>query len=107
MFRYLAYLSGVKRVPDVRDEVDHVEAHLDTVVSVTRIRDWNPGHAVVAVAQDLDPHAVVSLECNTERLKSLEAMFLEVTPSDPRLDIASKTTRSIGLPQTKPAAPRL
>ena len=63
-------LVGVKQVPDVRDEVDHVEAHLDAVVSVTRIRNWNPGHAVVAVTQDLDPHAVVSLECNTERLKS-------------------------------------
>ena len=44
------------------DELDHVEAHVDAVAGVLGVGQGHAGHAVVAVAQDLDPQAVVLLK---------------------------------------------
>jgi hypothetical protein len=50
------------RIPHLRDGVDHVESHLDGVPGVVAARVRQPGHAVVAVTQDLYTQAVVLLE---------------------------------------------
>lgn len=47
------------RVPDVPDSLDHAEAHLDAAVRVVRAGDREPADAVVAVAEELYPEAVV------------------------------------------------
>ena len=44
------------------DGLDHVQAELDAAVGVVRPRHRQPGHAVVAVAQELDPKAVALLK---------------------------------------------
>ena len=49
------------RLPDSLDSFTHVQAHLHTVLGVLGQRDGQPGHTVVAVSQDLDPHALVLL----------------------------------------------
>ena len=48
--------------PHVLDELDHVEAHVDAVAGVLGVGQRHPRHAVVAVAQDLDPKAAVLLK---------------------------------------------
>ena len=57
-------------VVQVSRSPDHLEPHLNTVLGVQLVRDGlavlvqagQAGHAVVTVAQDLDPQALVSLE---------------------------------------------
>lgn len=44
------------------DGLTHIQAHLHTVPGVMRQRLGQAGHAVIAVPQDLDPHALVLLE---------------------------------------------
>lgn len=45
--------------------IDHLEAHVYAVVGVIRTRNRQPRDAVVTVAKDLDPHALIVLEkCN-------------------------------------------
>lgn len=44
------------------DGLTHIQAHLHAVPGMVRQRLGQPGHAVVAVAQDLDPHALVFLK---------------------------------------------
>lgn len=44
------------------DGLTHIQAHLHTVPGVMRQRLGQAGHAVVAVPQDLDPHALVLLQ---------------------------------------------
>lgn len=44
------------------DGLTHIQAHLHTVPGVMRQRLGQTGHAVVAVPQDLDPHALVLLQ---------------------------------------------
>jgi hypothetical protein len=53
-----------KKVPvsHLRDGVDHVEPHLDGVPGVVATRVRQPGHAVVAITQDLYTQAVVLLQ---------------------------------------------
>ena len=41
------------------DRVDHVEAHFHRVTSVVRRSLWKAAHAIIAIAQDLDPQAIV------------------------------------------------
>lgn len=48
------------------DGVYHLQAHVDTVVGVVGSRHWQPRDAVIAVTQDLDAHALVVLEVNTQ-----------------------------------------
>ena len=45
----------------LRDGVYHVEPHLDCVPGVVGGGVGEPGHAVVAVSQDLDAQAVILL----------------------------------------------
>lgn len=49
------------------DGVYHLQAHVDTVVGVVRSGHWEPRDAVVTVTQDLDTHALVVLEVNTQQ----------------------------------------
>ena len=51
------------------DGLNHGEPHPDNVDCVARPGDGHARHAVVAVAQDLDPHAFVGL--NTDNLDTL------------------------------------
>lgn len=44
------------------DGLTHIQAHLHAVPGVVWQRLGQPGHAVVTVAQDLDPHALVFLK---------------------------------------------
>lgn len=46
---------------DSRDSINHVQPHLDGAARVVGARLGQPGHAVVAVAEDLDAKAVVVL----------------------------------------------
>ena len=46
----------------LRYGVDHVQAHLHGVPGVVGARLRQPGHAVVAVAQDLDAQTLVLLD---------------------------------------------
>jgi len=41
---------------------DHLQPHVDAVVGVVRPRHWQTRHTVVAVTQDLYPHALVVLQ---------------------------------------------
>jgi hypothetical protein len=50
--------------PDEPDGFDHLQAHVDTVVGVIGSGNRQPGHAVIAVAQYFDPHALVVLKIN-------------------------------------------
>ena len=54
-----------------QDGVDHVQAHLDAVPGVVVAGLGQPGDAVVAVAQDLDAHALVVLRQLVEPAKEL------------------------------------
>ena len=50
---------------DLHDSVDHIQAHLHGVPGVVRAGLRQPGHAVVAVAQDLYTQTLVLLH-NTQ-----------------------------------------
>ena len=59
----------VTNVSQLPDGLDHGEPHPDNVDCVARPGDGHARHAVVAVAQNLDPHAFVGL--NTDNLDTL------------------------------------
>jgi len=46
---------------DPPDGLNHAKPHVDTVGGMFVCRRRQPGHTVVTVTQDLDPHAVVLL----------------------------------------------
>ena len=48
--------------------LDHLQPHVDAVVGVVRPRHRQTRHTVVAVAQDLNPHALVVLQTATQQL---------------------------------------
>ena len=59
----LLELSLRTKLPELLPySVNHVQSHLDAVLGVVHARVWKTGHAVVAVAQDLDAQAVVVLK---------------------------------------------
>ena len=43
------------------DGFTHVQAHFDAVLGVSRQRDRQPRHTVVAISQDFDSHAFIFL----------------------------------------------
>ncbi len=49
------------RLAHLSYDLDHAQAHLDTIVRVVLSRDGQTRHAVVTIAQDLDSHTVVLL----------------------------------------------
>ena len=53
---------------DEIDGLDHLEAELDAALGVVDARRRQPRHAVVAVAQQLDPQAVALLETRQEEM---------------------------------------
>ena len=56
-----SHLNTAGEKATLPDRVDHIESHLNTALGVVRPRLAQAAHAVVAVAQDLDPHTVVLL----------------------------------------------
>jgi len=56
-----SHLNTAGEKATLPDRVDHIESHLNAALGVVRPRLAQAAHAVVAVAQDLDPHAVVLL----------------------------------------------
>ena len=57
--------TSTHRGPPPLDEIDgadHLEAELDAALGVVDARRRQPRHAVVAVAQQLDPQAVALLQ---------------------------------------------
>jgi hypothetical protein len=71
------------------DGVDHVEPHLDAVLGVVDARIRKSGHAVVAIAQDLDSQAVVVLK----RIKGLTTRNTNFMSPD----VAQRRATTIGL----------
>jgi hypothetical protein len=47
---------------NLRNSVNHIQSHLDATVGVVGAWLWQSGDAVVAVAQDFNPQAVIILQ---------------------------------------------
>ena len=52
---------------DLLDSLNHCQSHVDTIGGVLRPADGEAANTVVAIAQDLDSHALVLLECRENR----------------------------------------
>lgn len=46
-------------IKNVRNSINHVQAHFDAALGMVIARLWDPGDAVVAVTQEFDAQAVV------------------------------------------------
>ena len=69
-FKVPSFLAHRCPLPlDEVDGLDHLEAELDAALGVVDARHGQPRHAVVAVAQQLDPQAVALLEGNKTKVK--------------------------------------
>jgi len=47
---------------NLSDGFNHLQAHVDAVVGVIWPGNWQTTHAIVAIAENLNPHALVLLE---------------------------------------------
>jgi peptidyl-tRNA hydrolase len=51
---------------NLRNRVNHIQSHLDATVGVVGTWLWQSGDAVVAVAQDFNPQAVIILQIKVD-----------------------------------------
>lgn len=55
-------INESERLNNSPDGFNHLQTHVDAVVGVIGPRNWQTAHAVVAVAENLNTHALVFLE---------------------------------------------
>ncbi len=79
-------LTEVDKKVCLLDGLNHLQPHVDAVARMLRPRHRQPGHTVVAVAQNLDPHALVVLRTYRATLSSLSVCLWSHLPHTNELD---------------------